>query len=145
MFRCNHVLQQLYTTPHTFSRFLSIIYNPKYSLYDEHTQQDWNDILLISTMWGFQELTCIALQHIDDIPTSETNNEGQATHIPSPANTEIEEPFEDEDMYVDEDHTSSAGPLSLGRPSVFREDLQSEPCDSIFKMIMEFEVWDFNS
>ena len=90
----------LYTTPHTFSRFLSIIYNPKYSLYNGYTQQDWNDILLIATAWGFQEIT----------------------HIPSPTNTEIEEPFVDEDMYVDEDHTSTARPLSLGRPSVFRED-----------------------
>ena len=108
----------LYTTPHTFSRFLSIIYNPKYSLYDEYTQQDWNDILLIATAWGFQEITHIALQHIDNIP----NNEGQATHIPSLTNTEIEEPSDDEDMYVDEDCTSTARPLSLGRPSVFRED-----------------------
>ena len=108
----------LYTTPHTFSCFLSIIYNPKYSLYNGYTQQDWNDILLIATAWGFQEITRIALQHIDDIP----NNEGQATRIPSPTNTEIEEPFNDEDMYVNEDHTSAAGPLSLGRPFVFRED-----------------------
>ena len=108
----------LYTTLHTFSRFLSIIYNPKYSLYNGYTQQDWNDILLIATAWGFQEITCITLQHIDVIPI----NEGQATHIPSPINTEIEEPFNDEDVYINEDHTSAAGPLSLGRPSVFRED-----------------------
>ena len=89
---------------HTFSRFLSIIYNPKYSLYDGYTQQDWNDILLIATAWGFQEITHIAVQHIDDIPT----NEEQAIHIPSPTNTKIIESSEDEDMYVDKDCTSAA-------------------------------------
>ena len=108
----------LYTTPHTFSCFLSIIYNPKYSLYDRYTQQDQNDILLIATAWGFQEITHITVQHIDDIPT----NEEQAIRIPSPTDTKIVESSEDEDMYVDEDHTSATGPLSLGRSSVFRED-----------------------
>ena len=29
-----------YTTPHTFSQFLSVIYNPKYNLYNGYTQQD---------------------------------------------------------------------------------------------------------
>ena len=119
----------LYTTPHTFSFFLSIIYNPKYSLYDGYTQQDWNDILLIATAWGFQEITCIAVQHIDDIPI----NEELAIRIPSPTNTEVEESSEDEDMYVNEDRTSATGPLSLGRSSVFRQDPTDRPMQLHFQ------------
>ena len=110
-----------YTTPHTFSHFLSIIYNPKYNIYDKYTQQDWYDILQIAIAWDFQEITCNAVQHIEDIPTSETNNEGQAIHVASPMDTEIVEPLKDKDMYVNEDCTS-VEPLSLGTPSVLRED-----------------------
>ena len=107
-----------YTTPRTFTRFLSIIYNPRYSLYDGYTQQDWNDVLVIATAWGFREITRIALQHIDDIPIGEN----QAIRIPSPTNTEVIGSSEDyDDMYVDENRATSE-PLAIGLPFVLRED-----------------------
>ena len=107
-----------YTTLRTFTRFLSIIYNPRYSLYDGYTQQDWNDILVIATAWGFQEIARIALQHIDDIPTCED----QAVCIPSLTDTEVIGSSEDyDDMYVDKNRATSV-PLSVGLPFVLRED-----------------------
>ena len=118
-----------YTTPHTFTHFLSIIYNPRYSLYDGYTQQDWNDVLVIATAWGFQEITRIALQHIDDIPIGDN----QAIRIPSPTDTEVIGSSEDYDnMYVDENQATSE-PLAVGLPFVLRED----PTDQAIRLHFE--------
>ena len=104
-----------YTTPCTFTCFLSIIYNPTYSLYDRYTQQDWNDILVIATTWGFREIARIAL---NNIPAYEE----QAIHIPSPTDTEVIGSSEDyDDMYVDKNRSASE-PLSISLPFVLRED-----------------------
>ena len=124
-----------YTTPRTFTCFLSIIYNPRYSLYDGYTQQDWNDILVIATAWGFREIACIALQHIDDIPTGED----QVICIPSPTDTEVIGSFEDyDDMYVDKNWATSE-PLAVGLPFVLRED----PTDQAIRLHFEDDhgIW----
>ena len=110
-------INNFYTTLRTFTSFLSIIYNPRYSLYSGYTQQNWNDILVIATAWGFQEISRIALQHINLTPI----NEDLIVCIPSPTDTEIFNSEDYEDMYVDENRTTSE-PLSVGLPFVLRED-----------------------
>ena len=49
-------LKSEFTTPHTFNLLLSIIYNPKYNIYKNHTRRDWFDILYVAIYWGFGEI-----------------------------------------------------------------------------------------
>ena len=58
-------LKSEFTSPHSFTLLLSIIYNPKYNIYENYTRRDWFDILYIATYWGFEEIERLAMQQIE--------------------------------------------------------------------------------
>ena len=100
-------LKSEFTSPHSFNLLLSIIYNPKYNIYENYTRQDWFDILYIATYWGFEEIERLAMQQIeliDDRLLTQQSSVQLTRRLPSPTDTEVVEPEEDEalDMYVDE-------------------------------------------
>ena len=100
-------LKSEFTTPHTFTLLLSIIYNPKYNLYENHTRRDWFDILYIAIYWGFGEIERLAMQQIeliDDRLDTQQSSVQITRRLPLPTNTEPKPDSgeEDADMYVEE-------------------------------------------
>ena len=95
------------TDTQTFSLLLSIIYNPRYNLYDGYTRHDWFNILYVAVSWEFEEIQRLAMQQIQII---DNHLEGQQENIqltrrfPSPMDTEPIPDLENEydNMYVDE-------------------------------------------
>ena len=77
-------LKSEFTTPHTFTLLLSIIYNPKYNIYENHTWQDWFDILYIAIYWGFGEIEWLAMQQIELIDDRLDSTEQCSNHKKTP-------------------------------------------------------------
>ena len=105
-------LKSEFTTPHTFTLLLSIIYNPKYNIYENHTRWDWFDILYIAIYWGFGEIERLAMQQIkliDNRLTTQQNSVQITRRLPSPTNTKPmpDSGEEDVDMYVEESQWAS--------------------------------------
>ena len=99
-------LKSEFTTPHMFTLLLSIIYNPKYNIYENHTRQDWFDILYIAIYWGFREIEQLAMQQIkliDDCLNTQQSSVQITRRLPSPTNIEPMPDLgeEDADMYVE--------------------------------------------
>ena len=105
-------LKSKFTTPHTFN-LLSIIYNPKYNIYEGHTRQDWFNILYIAIYWGFGEIERLTMQQIeliDDHLNTQQNSVQVTRRLPSPTNTEPMPDSGDEgaDIYVEESQWASS-------------------------------------
>ena len=100
-------LKSEFTMPHTFTLLLSIIYNPKYNIYENHTRRNWFDILYIAIYWGFGEIERLAMQQIeliDDRLDTQQSSVQIMRRLPLPTNTEPmpDSGEEDADMYVEE-------------------------------------------
>ena len=106
-------LKSEFTTPHTFTLLLSIIYNPKYNIYENHNWWDWFDILYIAIYWGFREIERLAMQQIeliDDHLDIQQSSVQITRRPPSPTNMEpclIWEKRTQIHMYVEESQWAS--------------------------------------
>ena len=58
-------LHDQFTNARTFSLILSIIYNPRYNLYDRYTRHDWFNILYVAVSWEFEEIQRLTMQQIN--------------------------------------------------------------------------------
>ena len=106
-------LKSEFTTPHTFNLLLSIIYNPKYNIYEGHTWRDWFNILYVANYQGFGEIEQLAMQQIeliDDHLNTQQSSVQITRRLPSPTNTEPMPDSGDEgaDIYVEESQWASS-------------------------------------
>ena len=100
-------LHDEFTNAQTFSLILSIIYNPRYNLYNGYTRHDWFNILYVAMSWEFEEIQRLAMQQIEIIDShleGQQENNQLTRRFPSPMDTEPIPDLENKynNMYVNE-------------------------------------------
>ncbi|KAF9525021.1 hypothetical protein CPB83DRAFT_572075 [Crepidotus variabilis] len=55
-------------TPSQFARFCWVFYNPRYSIYDDASVDDWQSILYLSHIWMFPEIKKLAIRELEKRP-----------------------------------------------------------------------------